>query len=101
MKPRNNWIVIIIFNLLLYVISYFSTKTLLLTPEARTFPNLKFLLVLLLTILLVLSLGVAIRRYILTYLNDENERNNFRRILLFTAPLTLLLYMTLFLNYFQ
>ncbi|WP_312470542.1 hypothetical protein [Neobacillus sp.] len=97
MSRINNWIVIFIYNLLLFIIFYFSLKTLVEIPvTAKAFPNSNFFLVLLSTAFGIVILALGVRRYIFISSKDEKERGKLRTIIILTTPITYIIYLIAF-----
>ncbi|WP_312471837.1 hypothetical protein [Neobacillus sp.] len=94
MSRKNIWIVILIYNLLLFFIFYFSFRTMVeIIVTVKTFPNLDFFIIFLSTFFGIGILGLCVRRYIFISSNDEKERNKLRNIFLLTTFMTLIIYM--------
>jgi uncharacterized membrane protein YidH (DUF202 family) len=96
MSRKNNWIVILIYNFMLFFIYYFSLRTLIeIAVTAESFPNSNFFIVLLLTIFGIGLLGLGVKRYIFISSKDEKERHKLRNMFLLTTPITFIIYMGL------
>lgn len=93
MSRKNNWIVIFIYNFMLFFIYYFSLRTLIeIAVTAESFPNSNFYIVLFLTIIGIGILGLGVRRYIFISSKDEKERHKLRNMILLTTPITFIIY---------
>jgi len=99
MSRGNNLIVILFYNLLVFLVYFFSIRYLVVIPtEAKVFPFMNIIIVVLLTIFVVTLLTVAIKRFISS--KDEDEQKRMRRMQLLISPLTGLMFIiTFFLLY--
>ncbi|MFK9095529.1 hypothetical protein [Bacillus salipaludis] len=99
MSRKNNWIVIFIYNFMLFFTFYFSFRTLIeIAVTAESFPNSNYFIVLLSTIIGIGLLGLGVRRYIFISSKDEKERQKLRNMFLLTTPITFIIYMGLMIN---